>query len=98
MNCLPNCWVVADDLPPTVTPLDSRAVKLQEQLEYAEEIIRRLYKRDRTCRQCYTSDYTYSLVDDVSFEDRLTKKMAELYLAGAKTPAEFVKAQAGEKQ
>jgi hypothetical protein len=97
MTELPYCWVVADDLPPTVTPLDSRAVKLQEQLEYAEEIIRRLCNRSRTCRQCFTSDYTYSLTSDVPFEDRLTKKMAELYLAGAKTPAEFVKAQAGEK-
>jgi hypothetical protein len=71
--------------------------QLQDQLEYAEEIIRRFYKRDRTCRQCYTSDYTRSLVDDVSFEEHLTNKMAELYLAGAKTPVEFVKAQAGEK-
>lgn len=97
MNCLPNCWVVADDSPPTVTPLDSRAVKLQEQLEYAEEIIRRFYKRDRTCRQCYASDYSVSHEGDVTFEDRLMDKMAELYLAGAKTPAEFVKAEAGEK-
>jgi hypothetical protein len=72
--------------------------QLQEQLEYAEEILKLLYRRGRTCKQCYAGDYSVSHEGDVTFEDRLMDKMAELYLAGAKTPAEFMKAQAGEKQ
>ena len=81
-----------------VTDPTPRYEDLKAQLEYAEEILKLLYRRDRTCRQCCAGNYSVSHEGVVKFEDHLMDKMAELYLAGAKTPAEFVKAQAGEKQ
>jgi hypothetical protein len=81
-----------------VTEPTPRYEDLKAQLEYAEEILKLLYRRDRTCRQCCAGNYSVSHEGVVKFEDHLMDKMAELYLAGAKTPAEFVKAQAGEKQ
>ena len=78
-----------------VTEPTPRYEDLKAQLEYAEEIIRRLYK---ALRHRQMDKFTDELrLDDLKFPERLTVEITALYFAGAKTPAEFVKAEAGEK-
>jgi hypothetical protein len=85
-------------VPPSVPPAKHTGVTeptpryedLKAQLEYAEQIIRRIYEDFRNRQRL-------NIISDPEFSETLTTEMARLYLAGAKTPAEFVKAQAGEK-